>query len=67
MDSVKVLAEKIALDINNKCEYQLTINEYHNIRNAEYYSLIEKGLIVDNDTNWDDFDTYLASNLNIHW
>ena len=67
MDSVKELEEKIAWDINNKCEYQLTINEYHKIRNSEYYSLVEKGLIVDNDTNWDDFDTYLASNLNIYW
>jgi len=64
---IRVLAERIALEINNKCEYQLTINEYHNIRNAEYFALVNDNKVKDTDDNWNDFDTYLARNLNINW
>lgn len=64
---IRVLAERIALEINNKCEYRLTIAEYHNIRNAEYFALVNDNKIKDTDDNWNDFDTYLARNLNINW
>jgi putative lipase involved disintegration of autophagic bodies len=64
---VKVLAERIALEINNEIEYQLTIQEYHRIRNNEYHKLVMGGDIKDTDDNWDDFDTYLSNNLNVKW
>lgn len=61
------IAIYISKEINNEIEYQLTINEFHTIRNSEYNKLISEGRIEDNDDNWNSFDTYLASLLNINW
>jgi len=64
---IRVLAELTALDVLNKCEYKLTINEFYKIRNTEYYCLVNDKKISDTDDNWDMFDSYLGSMLNVDW
>lgn len=64
---IQELANEIANKINNEVEYQLTLTEFFNIRNKEYYNLVEEGKIKDTDDNWDDFDTYLGNLLNVNW
>lgn len=67
MEKIKQLATDYANKINNEVEYQLTLQEFFKLRNDEYYRLVDVGEIVDNDDNWDDFDSYVGELLNVNW
>ena len=68
--NIKSLAETIAKNQKfsyNGIEYKLTLDEYFNLRNTEYYKLVNDSTIIDSDDNWDEFDSHLGSFLNVNW
>jgi hypothetical protein len=66
-NKIESIATDIANRLNNEIEYQLTVGEYYKLRDAEYKSLVSKGLIKDNDDNFDDFDSFFAGKLKVDW
>ena len=50
--SISEIATRISKEINNEIEYQLTIDEFHRLRNNEYNKLVLEEEIEDTDDNW---------------